>query len=120
MISFLNAVLDLKLNKRIKDVKILSPLQAPRIKWMKETALDIKAEDENWKKFIVEMQVQKKDWFEKRVIYYSSKLYSYQLKKSEDYPKLNQVIFIWILDFNIFSNNIKRKEFNDLYNIARR
>ena len=104
LISFLNAVLDLKEDKKIKYVEILNPYQAPKIKWMKETMLDINAKDKSWKQFIIEMQVQKKDWFEKRALYYSSKAYSKQLVKNDDYPKLNQVIFIWIVDFNIFSS----------------
>ena len=38
-------------------------------------------------------------------MYYTSKAYVGQIKKGEDYPKLNQVIFIGILDFNSFEGD---------------
>ncbi|MCP4137529.1 MAG: Rpn family recombination-promoting nuclease/putative transposase, partial [bacterium] len=55
--------------------------------------------------FIVEMQLEKKPAFAKRVLYYTSKAYVNQLEKGGDYPKLNQVIFIGILDFSMFDGD---------------
>ena len=104
LISFLNAVLDLKDQKTIMDVEILNPYQAPRIEGLKETILDVRAKDKAGITFIVEMQVEKEPYLDKRVLYYASKAYVAQIEKAEDYPKLNQVIFIGILDFAIFNN----------------
>lgn len=104
LISFLNAVLDLKEEKSIQEIEILNPYQAPRIKDLKETTLDVKARDKRGITFIVEMQVERQEYFGKRALYYSSKAYISQIEKSIDYPKLNQVIFIGILDFSIFNN----------------
>ena len=105
LISFLNAVLDLKGDKEIKEIEILNPYQAPKIEVLKETALDVRAKTKEGTTFIVEMQVEKEPHFRKRVVYYSSKAYVNQINKGEDYPKLNQVIFIGILDFKIFDGD---------------
>ena len=102
LISFLNAVLGLENDRKIIDVTILNPYQAPRIEGLKETMLDVRAKDKSGVSFIVEMQVEKQEHFAKRVLYYSSKAYSSQIEVGIDYPKLNQVIFIGILNFKIF------------------
>jgi len=104
LISFLNAILDLKKEKEIVDIKILNPYQAPKIEMLKETMLDVRAKDRRGITFIVEMQVEKQAYFDKRSIYYTSKAYVNQIERGEDYPKLNQVIFIGILNFNIFES----------------
>ena len=102
LISFLNAVLDLKNEKEINEIEILNPYQSPKLDILKETTLDVKAKTKEGTLFIVEMQIEKKAGFKKRVVYYSSKAYVNQIDKGEDSPKLNQVIFIGILDFEIF------------------
>ncbi|OQX15992.1 MAG: transposase, partial [Desulfobacteraceae bacterium IS3] len=45
LISFLNAVLDLRGNKEITDIDILNPWQAPKIEGLKYTLLDVRAKD---------------------------------------------------------------------------
>jgi len=50
------------------------------------------------------MQVQYVKAFEKRIIYNASKAYVSQLDRGNEYPKLNQVIAINILDFILFDN----------------
>jgi len=102
LIGFLNAVLDLQGERAIREVTLKNPWQPPDIAILKQTILDIKAVDNRGVSFIVEMQVEKKYAMDKRVQYYSAKAYTSQIEKGEDYPKLNQVIFIGILDFNCF------------------
>ena len=72
---------------------------------LKETTLDVKATDKLKREFIVEMQVEKETTFAKRAIYYSSKAYSQQLKKAQKYHLLKPVIFLGILDFNMFEHD---------------
>ena len=105
LIGFLNAVLELEGDRRIKTVTLKNPWQPPDIPILKETILDIRAVDNRDISFIVEMQIKDTKFFDKRAIYYTSKAYTGQIKKGEDYPKLNQVIFIGILDFNSFEGN---------------
>jgi predicted transposase/invertase (TIGR01784 family) len=99
LISFLNAVLDFHGDQRITQVTILNPYQLPKLKGGKVTIIDIKATDEVGRTYIVEMQVGDIDGFEKRVLFYSSKSYSDQIRRADFYRKLRPVIFIGILDF---------------------
>ena len=105
LISFLNAVLKLE-NKedKIKSVEIVNPFQLPRIKDLKESILDVRAVDNSNREFIVEMQVENKPYMSKRVLYYTSKSYINNIKKSESYMNLRPIIFIGILDFTMFDN----------------
>jgi predicted transposase/invertase (TIGR01784 family) len=105
LIGLLNAVLDLHGDKRIKEVTLKNPWQAPDLPLLKETILDIKAVDHRGVTFIVEMQIKDNPCFDKRALYYTAKAYTAQIHKGDDYPKLNQVIFIGILDFNSFDGD---------------
>ena len=102
LISFLNAVLDLRGEHAIAEITILNPYQAPKISLLKESNLDVRAKTRGGVTFIVEMQVEKQDYFAKRALYYSAKAYVAQIARAEQYPKLNQVIFIGIMDFRLF------------------
>jgi predicted transposase/invertase (TIGR01784 family) len=106
LISFLNNILEFAgTNKEIIDITIKNPYQVPKLKELKETILDIKAVDKRNIHYIIEMQVFHTTAFEKKVLYYVSKAYYQQLNKAEQYPKLNQVIFLGFLNFNLFKKN---------------
>ena len=103
LISFLNAVLGLEGQSRIKDVTFVNPFQLPRLIGEKSTIIDVKATDEKGSTFIVEMQVAEPAGFDKRVLYYASKDYAGQINIGDEYPKLRPVYFIGVLNFNYFS-----------------
>jgi predicted transposase/invertase (TIGR01784 family) len=102
LISFLNAVLNLKGQDRIKKIKFKNPYQFLRIAGEKATIIDVSCTDESGRNFIVEMQVADVQGFDKRVQYYVSRDYSMQIKSGEEYAKLNPTVFVGILDFNYF------------------
>lgn len=102
LINFLNAVLNLQGEHAIAEITILNPYQAPKISLLKETNLDVRAKTRGGVTFIVEMQVEKQDYFAKRALYYSAKAYVAQIETADEYPKLNQVIFVGIMDFRLF------------------
>jgi len=102
LIGFLNALLDLSGDKRIQTITLKNPWQAPDLAFLKETILDIKAVDHRNISFIIEMQVKDQPFFDKRALYYTAKAYTGQIKRGENFPLLNQVIFIGILNFNSF------------------
>ena len=104
LISFLNAVLLLHNNYKIVAVDILTPYQLPDIKGGKVTIVDVKAKDQNHKTYIVEMQVAEVDGFDKRVLYYASKIYSAQIERGDQYEQLKPTFFIGILDFEVTQN----------------
>ena len=105
LISFLNAILELPKGKKIKKIEIKNPFQLPEIKDLKSSILDVRVTDERDISYIVEMQVEQPDGFDLRVQYYTAKQFSSQIIRGDDYPKLNQVIFIGILDFKFFEDD---------------
>jgi len=76
--------------------------QAPKISTLKDSYLDVKCRDHRGVEFVVEMQVQYAEGFGKRIQYNACKAYVGQIPAGEDYPKLNQVIAITIVDFTMF------------------
>jgi predicted transposase/invertase (TIGR01784 family) len=119
LISFLNAILYNE-QEAIQDLIILDPYQAPRIKGIKDSYLDVKATLQDGKTVIIEMQVLNVLGFEKRVLYNAAKAFSIQLGVGEDYALLNPVIALTITDFEMFPGNdrivsrYRLKEKNDL------
>jgi predicted transposase/invertase (TIGR01784 family) len=101
LISFLNAIL-YDGNIVIKDLEILNPYLAPRIRGVKATYLDVKAHLDNGTTVIIEMQVLNIEGFEKRILYNAAKSYSTQLGVGQDYNLLDPVIALTITDFEMF------------------
>jgi len=106
LISFLNAVL-YDGHDILQDLEILDPYQAPRIKGVKDSYLDVKAITADHKTVIIEMQVLNALGFEKRVLYNAAKAFSIQLEVGESYNLLNPVIALTITDFEMFPNSTK-------------
>jgi len=104
LISFLNAVLKLENQSRIKTITLLNPFQFPKIKGLKVTVIDVKATDEKENVFIIEMQLTDKKGLDKRIQYYGAKGYSSQIDSGDEYLKLKPMIFIGILDFKYFES----------------
>ncbi|WP_446861226.1 Rpn family recombination-promoting nuclease/putative transposase, partial [Phormidesmis sp. 146-20] len=106
LISFLNAILHQGVPV-IQDVEILDPYQAPRIKGIKDSYLDVKATVTGNKTVIIEMQVLNVLGFDKRVLYNAAKALSIQLDVGESYSGLNSVIALTITDFEMFPESSK-------------
>jgi predicted transposase/invertase (TIGR01784 family) len=104
LISFLNAIVYNE-QETIQDLVILDPYQAPRIKGIKDSYLDVKATLVDGTTVIIEMQVLNVLGFEKRVLYNAAKAFSIQLGVGEDYTLLNPVIALTITDFEMFPGN---------------
>ena len=104
LISFLNALVYDE-QDMIRDLIILDPYQAPRIKGIKDSYLDVKATLSDGKTVIIEMQVLNVLGFEKRVLYNAAKAFSIQLGVGEDYTLLNPIIALTITDFEMFPGN---------------
>jgi predicted transposase/invertase (TIGR01784 family) len=102
LISFLNGIL-YNGDPIIADLEILNPYQAPRIRGVKDTYLDVKALLATGQTVIIEMQVLNVEGFEKRILYNAAKAYSIQLGAGNKYAMLNPVIALTITDFEMFS-----------------
>ena len=103
LISFLNGILYDGENV-IQSVNILNPYQAPRIRGMKDTFLDVKATLSDGQTVIIEMQVLNVEGFEQRVLYNAAKAFSTQLNVGQDYTLLSPVIALTITDFEMFQD----------------
>jgi predicted transposase/invertase (TIGR01784 family) len=99
LISFLNAVLHLDGDARIKTITLANTFQLPILPNYKASIIDVRAIDLKGNTFIVEMQVADVLGMDKRLLYYTSKGYSQQLVSGDKYTELNPVIFIGIFDF---------------------
>ncbi len=106
LISFLNALI-YDNQEVIKDLEIIDPYSAAAISELKDSYLDVKAILKDGTIVIIEMQVINVPSFKKRVIYNLTKTYSNQLKKGENYWRLNPVIALTITDFKLFDQNDK-------------
>jgi predicted transposase/invertase (TIGR01784 family) len=104
LISFLNAVLYQDGSNRVVSVTVENPYLYPPVPQGKTSILDVKATDQDGRKFIVELQVADQLGFDKRVQYYVSRDYSTQIERGDDYPRLRPTYFIGILDFDFTQN----------------
>jgi predicted transposase/invertase (TIGR01784 family) len=106
LISFLDAIL-YQSTSTLTDLEILDPYQAPRIKGIKDSFLDVQATLKGGQTVIIEMQVLNVLGFDKRVLYNAAKAFSIQLDVGEDYTMLNPIIALTITDFEMFPHSPK-------------
>jgi predicted transposase/invertase (TIGR01784 family) len=121
LISLINAVVSEE--DQVVNITLLNPYSLKNFKTDKLSILDIKAEGESGKRFNIEIQISDEADYDKRALYYWAKLYTEQLKTSEDYSTLCKAIGIHILNFtsilgvekyhNVF--HIREQESNLLY-----
>ena len=102
LIRFLNDMITFKERSPILDVTFIKTSQDPDIAIQKTSIVDILCTDEKGNKYIVEMQVAKTRGFEKRAQFYASKVYSSQAHIGDEYQDLKEVIFLAIVDYDIF------------------
>lgn len=86
----------------IKQITVENPNILPSMIDGKQSQLDLKMRV-NDQIVNLEIQLCNKGNFPDRTVYYWSKMFSDELKKSEDYAELKRTICINILDFNLFN-----------------
>src|SRR5690349_6155506 len=97
LISLINSIVSPA--DQVLDVTLLNPYNPKNFKNEKFSILDIKALGHNGKRFNIEMQISDEADYDKRPLYYWAKLYTEQLKSSQDYSELSKAIGIHILNF---------------------
>ncbi|ABE04276.1 hypothetical protein A3306_01005 [Rickettsia bellii] len=102
LISLINSIVSEK--DQIVEVTLLNPYNPKNFAADKLSILDVKAKSETGKMFNIEIQVTDEADYDKRALYYWSKLYAEQLKAGDDYSKLNKTIGIHILNFTSIPN----------------
>ena len=102
LISFLNSILGLKEDRKIKEVMLLPKEQAPLIQEAKSTILDIKCTDQRNFQYIVEMQNKSVPGFIKRTQFYVAHSYVTQFPAGSDYLDLRPVILLAMANYVLF------------------
>lgn len=102
LIDVLNQVLQAPVGHEIQDVELLNPFNLQERLDDKLSILDIKARDQSGRRFNVEMQMLPFPDYDKRLLYYWSKLYQQQLHDSDDYLELRPTISISFLNHVLF------------------
>ena len=82
---------------QVSEVILLNPYNPKSFKKDKLSVLDIKATGADGKRFNIEIQICDEADYNKRALYYWAKLYTEQLKESDDYGTLTKAIGIQIL-----------------------
>lgn len=121
LISLINSVVSIE--DQVTEVTLLNPYNPKNFRKDKLSILDIKATNQDGKRFNIEIQISDEADYDKRALYYWAKLYTEQLQAAEDYSTLCKAIGIHILNFtsilsvdkyhNIF--HIREKESGLLY-----
>lgn len=107
LISFLNAILGLEGNRKIKQVELLPQEQSPLLKDLKKSILDVKCTDERNIQYIVEMQNNRVPDFAKRSQFYIANSYVMQASSGSKYVELKPVILLAIANYNLFPEKEK-------------
>jgi predicted transposase/invertase (TIGR01784 family) len=97
LISLINSIVGAE--DQVSDVTLLNPYNEKSFRTDKLSILDIKAEGADGKRFNIEIQISDEADYDKRALYYWGKLYTEQLKVSQDYSLLSKAIGIHILNF---------------------
>lgn len=106
LISFLNAILNLKGDNSIKDVQFEEKnIDVSLIASEKLSILDLHVITEMNTEINIEMQLINQYNMIERTIFYMSKMILGQLKKGDDYANLNRTITINILNFKYLDGN---------------
>ena len=97
LISLINSIVGQ--DDQVLDITLLNPYNPKNFRQDKLSILDIKAKGIDGKRFNIEIQISDEADYDKRALYYWAKLYTEQLKVSQDYSALSKAIGIHILNF---------------------
>ena len=115
LISLLNAILSP--SSPIKAIELLNPYNEKQSSTDKLSILDIKACDDRDQFYNIEVQMGNQINYDKRALYYWSKVYTDRLSSGKSYSKLKKTIGIHILNFNYFK---KEPRYHNIYEIRNR
>lgn len=109
---FLSDILDIPVEE-IKSLKLLNTLLWRKYKNEKQGILDILVELEDGTRINIEMQLRISKSWDKRQVFYLSKMFTSDLQVGEDYARLKRCVAISILDFNLTD----REEYHNVYHL---
>jgi predicted transposase/invertase (TIGR01784 family) len=97
LISLINSIVGQ--DDQVSDITLLNPYNPKNFRQDKLSILDVKATNQEGKRFNIEIQISDEADYDKRALYYWAKLYTEQLQVAQDYSTLSKAIGIHILNF---------------------
>jgi len=113
LISLINSIVGQ--DDQVEDITLLNPYNPKNFRQDKLSILDIKAKGMDGKRFNIEIQISDEADYDKRALYYWAKLYTEQLKVSQDYSALSKAIGIHILNFTSIP---QAKNYHNVFHIT--
>lgn len=113
LISLINSIVGQ--DDQVSDITLLNPYNPKNFKQDKLSILDVKATNQDGKRFNIEIQISDEADYDKRALYYWAKLYTEQLKVAQDYSALSKAIGIHILNFTSIP---KAKNYHNVFHIT--
>jgi predicted transposase/invertase (TIGR01784 family) len=107
LVDFLNELLKLEGENRIKKIVYLNPFNLQEFDGDKGSILDLKVKTESGERINIEVQLNNVDDFRKRSLYYWSKMYAETIQEGETYTNLRKSIVINLIDFNLINETEK-------------
>jgi predicted transposase/invertase (TIGR01784 family) len=102
LIDVIDSVLQPPPGHELRELELLNPFNPKETLDDKLSILDIKARDQSGRQFNVEMQMMAYPAYDKRILYYASRLHQQQLHEGEDYSELRSTISISFLNHVLF------------------
>ena len=101
---FISAVLAIR-PEDIRTIRLKNTFLRRRYRKQKQGILDILSEMNDHSKINIELQVKHYAYWDRRQLFYLSKLYTEDMRIGEDYALLKKCVSISILDFNLTNRN---------------
>lgn len=114
LISFINAVVSE--DEQITDLVLKNPYNPKNFGSDKLSILDVKAVDQKGRWYNIEMQITDQEYYDKRALYYWSRIYNSQLQEGINYDKLTKTIGINVLNFNCIEED-DESEYHNVYKL---
>lgn len=111
LISLINSIVSPE--DKVVRIELKNPYNTKNFGKDKLSILDIKAQDERGRWYNIEMQITDQEYYDRRALYYWSRLYNAQLQEGINYDKLTKTIGINILNFNC----LEEKAFHNTYKL---
>ncbi|MDD2402757.1 MAG: Rpn family recombination-promoting nuclease/putative transposase [Clostridia bacterium] len=107
LMDLLNAILGLKEEEKIEEITYLNPYNDKEYKEGKISILDIKVKTQDDKLIDIEVQINNKDSYRKRALYYWAKMYAETIEEGEAYETLKRCVVVNLLDFKLLPETDK-------------
>ncbi len=113
LLSLINSMLGE--DDKMKEITLKNPYNMPDYLSGKLSLLDIKAEDENGRRYNIEMQIIGHSDYGQRTLFYWAKTFTEQMGAGSKYNKLNKTIVINIVDFEFFKEDENTRDEDKRY-----